>query len=160
MDPDNASQRNLIDACVASPTVKRFAPSEWVGPKFDGIPWYAGKQVIRDYLEQINADKKVLEYCLFQQGMLVDYMAWPHRHPESVHVVPVETPIEFHTKRALVLDEENARITFTTSKDLAQVVALAVEWDETKEWPRIGGIKGWEGTLGEVIAMGEKIRGS
>lgn len=52
---------------------------------------------------------------------------------------------------------EDVPLTFTTAQDLAKVVALAVEYDG--EWPRVGGIKGSEITMGQLIALGEKTRG-
>lgn len=48
--------------------------------------------------------------------------------------------------------------TWITAKDLANVVAKAVEHEG--EWPVVGGIRGDEVTIGEIIALGEKIRGT
>ena len=42
-------------------------------------------------------------------------------------------------------------------QDLAKIVARAVEYEG--EWPQIGGINGAELSMGEVIAIGERIRG-
>ena len=52
---------------------------------------------------------------------------------------------------------EGDRMALTTVQDLAGVVARAVEYDG--EWPVMGGIKGSERSVGELIALGEKIRG-
>jgi hypothetical protein len=86
-DLGNVAQKNLIDAAVRA-GVRRFAPSEWatsvsssswktamlsvfscllrVNPDLDSIrssfhymPWYAGKAEIREYLRELNQDKKV-----------------------------------------------------------------------------------------------------
>lgn len=73
---DNDSQKNLIDGSIAA-GVKRFAPSEY-GRKVtsnleavtvsnpqcysDGkgdLPFWAGKTVIKEHLEQVNANGKV-----------------------------------------------------------------------------------------------------
>jgi hypothetical protein len=79
-DKGNLSQRNLIDACVKA-GVKRFAPSDWAGFVYlgpcalvysrhtltfniarastNGLPWYAGKTAIEQYLKKINEAGKV-----------------------------------------------------------------------------------------------------
>ncbi|KAJ6442815.1 GTP-binding protein ypt4 [Purpureocillium lavendulum] len=154
-DIGNVSQRNLIDAAIQA-GVKRFAPSEWASSSFEHMDWYAGKAEIRKYLEHLNKHEKVLEYSLFQPGIFTNYFTHPHK--SASHVVPIETPIDFQRHRALVVDgADNARLTLTTVQDLAQVVALAVEY--TGEWPVIGGIRGTELTVKQLIAIGEKIRG-
>jgi hypothetical protein len=71
----------------------------------------------------------------------------------------MEVPIDFNNRRALILDGgDGSRFTFTTVQDLANVVARAIDF--TNEWPVIGGIKGAELSMGEIISLGEKIRGS
>jgi hypothetical protein len=67
--------------------------------------------------------------------------------------------IDFNKRRALTLNGGNDdRITLTTVQDLANVVALAVEYEG--EWPVVGGIKGTEISIGELLALGEKVRGT
>lgn len=74
------------------------------------------------------------------------------------HVAMLETPFDFNNRRALTADgSDGDRVTFTTVQDLANVVARAVEYDG--EWPVVGGIKGTELTVGQLIALGEKVRG-
>lgn len=69
-----------------------------------------------------------------------------------------ELNVDLHKRRALTLEGgDNDRVTLTTAQDLAQVVARAVEYKG--EWPVMGGINGDELSMGEVIAIGEKIRG-
>ncbi|KAF4832383.1 Oxidoreductase BOA1 [Colletotrichum tropicale] len=158
-DPTNTSQsdtqKSLIDACIQA-GVKRFAPSEWATSKFDHLFWYSFKQVTRDYLAEVNKEKKVLEYCLFQPGLFTNYLTYPFS--SSKHVTQLETPVDFNQCRALVVDGgEDVPLTFTTAQDLAKVVALAVEYEG--DWPRVGGIKGSEITTGQLIALGERIRG-
>lgn len=53
---------------------------------------------------------------------------------------------------------EDDILTLTTSQDVAKVVALAIEHEG--EWPLVSGIKGGEITVGQLIALGEKIRGT
>jgi hypothetical protein len=66
--------------------------------------------------------------------------------------------IDFNQYRALTLyGGDDDRITLTTVQDLANVVALAVEYEG--EWPVVGGIKGTEISIGELLTLGEKVRG-
>lgn len=140
--------------------------------KFDHLFWYSFKQVTRDYLAEVNKEKKVriipdvilkvsahkiqvLEYCLFQPGLFTNYLTYPFS--SSKHVTQLETPLDFNRCRALVVDGgEDVSLSCTTAQDLARVVALAVEYEG--EWPHVGGIKGSEITMGELIALGERIR--
>lgn len=70
----------------------------------------------------------------------------------------MEIPFDFDKCRALVLDGgNNDRITFTTVQDLANTVANAIDFED--EWPVVGGIRGSIISVGQLIAMGEKIRG-
>lgn len=76
----------------------------------------------------------------------------------SKHIELFELPINFHQRRGLVrAGGKDDVITLTTAQDTAKVVALAVEYEGV--WPVYGGIKGTEITIGELIALGEKIRG-
>lgn len=52
---------------------------------------------------------------------------------------------------------EDDRITLTTAQDFAQIVARAVEYEG--KWPVVGGIKGTEITIGELLKLGERVRG-
>ncbi|KAF9871389.1 NmrA-like family protein [Colletotrichum karsti] len=149
------TQKNLVDACIRA-GVKRFAPSELAASKFEHMPWYTFKQAARDYLSEVNKDKKVLEYTLFHPGLFTNYMTFPFS--SSKHVQLFETPIDFYNRRVLVIDSaEDVPITLTTAQDTAKVIALAVEYEG--EWPLISGIKGSEATIRQLIALGEKIRG-
>ena len=72
--------------------------------------------------------------------------------------------IDFQHRRAIVLDGDDGggdgtddRIALITVKDLAAVVARAVEYEG--EWPVVGGIRGCELSVGEIIRLGEEIRG-
>ena len=71
----------------------------------------------------------------------------------------MEIPFDFNNRRALVLDGgDDDRITLTTVQDLANVVARAIDFEG--EWPVIGGIRGTDMSIGQLIALGEKIRGA
>jgi hypothetical protein len=48
-------------------------------------------------------------------------------------------------------------ITLTTVQDFAAVVARAIEYEG--EWPVVSGIRGTTLSVGELVALGEKLRG-
>lgn len=90
-------------------------------------------------------------------------------HAGAVHQLPglpfpvgqarPRQPYNFHERRALIpAGGEDCALSFTTVQDFAKVVALAVEYEV--EWPVDGGITGGRLTVEELIAMGEKIRGT
>ncbi|KAL4916498.1 hypothetical protein BDW62DRAFT_211905 [Aspergillus aurantiobrunneus] len=149
-------QRRLIDAAVQA-GVKRFAPSEWASSTLDHFSWYAYKGSIREYLAELNKDKQVLEYTLFQPGLLTNYLTRPYK--SCKHIRTVETPIDFHGRRAILVDgAESATITLTTVHDLVQVVCRAIDYEG--EWPAVGGIQGHTLSFGELLQLGEKLRGA
>lgn len=116
-----------------------------------------GKQKIREYLEDVNKDGKVLEYALFQPGLFLDYLAFPHK--TSKHVAPLQTVFDFRKCRAIVVEgHEDATITFTSAKDLAGLVARAVDFDG--EWPKFGGIQGNKVTPAQMLDIGARVRGA
>ncbi|EEU36003.1 uncharacterized protein NECHADRAFT_49787 [Fusarium vanettenii 77-13-4] len=160
LDPENQAQKNLIDASVEA-GVTRFAPSEWstgvkIASSLDAMPWYTGKVEVAQYLEDLNKDKKVLQYTRFQVGSFMDYLCHPYKASKYITTLPIN--IDLAKKHAIVvegsLDDE---MTYTSVGDIAHVVARAVDYEG--EWPVIGGIQGDKITIGEVLKIGEKIRG-
>ena len=120
------------------------------------MPWYAGKTEIRDYLRELNRDGKVLEYCLFLPGLFTNYFTHPHKSAKYFN--SFQTHIDFENRRALVLEgSDDDRITLTTAQDFAAVVARAVDYEG--EWPVVGGMKGTEMTVSQLLKIGEQVRG-
>ncbi|KAM0273967.1 hypothetical protein ACHAQH_008087 [Verticillium albo-atrum] len=155
LDVGNVAQKNLIDASIAA-GVRRIAPSEWFSATFKHLSWYDGKLEVREYLKELNKNKKVIEYSLFQPGFFLDYFLYPHK--STKHIKPIELPIGFSKRRALLVEgSEDSRLTLTTVKDIVQVVVRAIDYEDV--WPVQGGIRGDEITLGDLISLGEKIRG-
>lgn len=66
--------------------------------------------------------------------------------------------IDFQNRRAIVVDDYDAIMTYTTVQDLAAVIARAVDLDG--EWPVIGGISGNRVSISQILRIGEKIRGA
>ncbi|RVD88990.1 uncharacterized protein DFL_000014 [Arthrobotrys flagrans] len=154
-DPDQISQKKLIDAAIAA-GVKRFAPSEYGSKGTVNMPWWYGKERVREYLEEVNKKEQVLEYTLFQPGLLLDYLAFPHK--TSKHVDPLQTVFDFQNGRAIVVNgHEDAVMTFTAVKDLATIVAKAVDYQG--KWPTTGGIMGNKVTFSELLEIGRRVRG-
>lgn len=142
----------------------------------EAMPWYAGKAAIRKYLAELNKDKKVrspetiltiisqlirwlqtLEYCIFAPGFFSNYYTSPHASAKHLHQLDLN--IDFNNRRAFIIEDgDNDRMTLTTVQDLANLVARAVEYEG--EWPIMGGMKGSELSVGELIQLGEKIRGA
>lgn len=121
------------------------------------MPWYNYKEQTRQYLRDLNERSKVLEYCLFQPGILTDFLA--HPYAEKKHAKTVATVFDFSGRRTISCQgSETQKITFTTIQDLANVVLRAVEY--TAEWPVNGGISGSDLSVKQVAALGEKIRGT
>ena len=88
-------------------------------------------------------------------GLFTNYLTHPYKSTKHVH--PMQTPFDFGTRRLLMVEDgDDARITFTTVTDVANVVAKAVEYEG--EWPVVGGIRGDDLAMEEVIKMGERIR--
>lgn len=82
-----------------------------------------------------------------------------HPHWSAKYLAPIATPLDFNNRRALILDgSDDVPITLTTVRDLANIVAKAVEYDG--EWPLVSGISGETVTAAELIAIGERVRGT
>lgn len=70
----------------------------------------------------------------------------------------MELFFDFENRRAIFIDDgDNDRMSFITVEDFTKVIVQAVEFDG--EWPVIGGIRGTDISIGNLIALGEKVRG-
>lgn len=98
---------------------------------------------------------QVLEYTLFQPGLFLEYLASPYK--TARHLDPLDSMIDFHNRRAIIVDGCDAIMTLTTVQDLAAIVARAVDYDG--EWPKLGGIRGNRVKVSEILRIGEKVRG-
>ncbi|KAH9908455.1 NAD(P)-binding protein [Xylariomycetidae sp. FL2044] len=156
LDPGNATQKRLINASIEA-GVKRFAPSEWAtGVKLetalDAMPWYAGKIEIGHYLEEVNKEKKVIEYTRFQIGGFMNYLGHPHQTLKHTNTLPFV--FDFGNQHATVVEGTlDDAIVWTAVQDIVGVVVQAVEYEG--EWPAIGGITGSRVTLREMLQLGE-----
>jgi len=160
LDPGCETQKRLIDAAVKA-GVERYAPSEWatgvkLADSLDVMSWYSGKTEIVKYLENLNSEKKVLEYTRFQPGGFMDYFCHPHKTTKYVTTTVVN--VDFEKRRAIVaegtLDDD---IVYTSVEDIANVVTQAVDYEG--EWPEVGGISGEKITIRQLLKLGEDITG-
>jgi len=111
-----------------------------------------------EYLAYLLSIKpiQVIQYCLFQPGFFADYFA--HPHSTSPHFHSMQMMVDFHNRRAIIISgSEDAPVTTTTVSDMASVVAAALDY--SKPWPEVGGIRGTQTTIREIIALGERLRG-
>jgi hypothetical protein len=89
-------------------------------------------------------------------GLFTNYLTHPYK--SAKHLTIFETPWDFGGRRMLVREGgEGDCITFTTVRDMAEVVARAVEY--TGEWPVQGGVAGTKVSIARLVELGEKIRG-
>jgi len=150
-EDDDPTQKLLIDASIEA-GVKRFAPSEWSSQSIEALPWYKAKVEVRKYLEEKNKEKKVIEYTLFQPGMITELLV-----PYDAEFQQ-ELFIDFPNRRAILLEGDESQFTLTNMSDVAKVVARAIEYDG--EWPVDGGIKGSSNVSEtQLLKIGKKARG-
>lgn len=135
--------------------------------------WYAYKEETRRYLEELNRqqtvssqnsktlihlnyNQQVLEYTLFQPGLFINYLTTPFK--SAAHLHQTELPFDFNNRRAIVPEKyDQIYVTLTKVQDLAQVVARAISFEG--KWPVVGGVKGTDMSLEQIISLGEKVRG-
>ncbi|KAH7257899.1 hypothetical protein BKA59DRAFT_471262 [Fusarium tricinctum] len=160
LDPGCETQKRLIDAAVKA-GVRRYAPSEWatgvkLADSLDVMSWYSGKIEIVKYLENLNSEKKVLEYTRFQPGGFMDYFCHPHKTTKYVTTAVVN--VDFEKRRAIVVEGTlDDNIVYTSVEDIANVVTQAVDYEG--EWPEVGGICGEKITIRQLLKLGEDMRG-
>ncbi|KAG8353157.1 hypothetical protein FVEN_g8865 [Fusarium venenatum] len=159
LDPGSENQKRLINATIEA-GVRRFAPSEW-GPgvkledSLDALSWYSGKIEVVNYLEEINAKGKVLEYCRFQPGGFMDYFCHPHQ--TSKYLITTNANIDYEKRSALVVEGTmDDKMVYTCVTDIASVVTSAIDY--SGEWPVIGGISGDRVTIRQLLDIGERVR--
>ncbi|KAJ4289322.1 hypothetical protein N0V88_007073 [Collariella sp. IMI 366227] len=155
LDADSLSQKALIDAAIEA-DVKRIAPSEWGIANVDYLPWYKNKLTIRKYLEEVNKDKKVIEYTLFQPGWFLNYLSGSiasAKHVQSASLLL----IEHEHARGRIAGTPDSRTTYTAIHDFVNIIVKAVDYEG--EWPRVGGINGHTLSAQEEVEVGERVRG-
>ncbi|KLU86069.1 hypothetical protein MAPG_05088 [Magnaporthiopsis poae ATCC 64411] len=151
----------LIDAAVAA-GVKRYIPSEWftgtgLTTAIARLPHMASKLIVRQYLEDLNRDKQVIEYSLISPGMFMDYLAYPHV-TNSKHTTIFETFVNMQDMRGFYMKGHgNDKFTVTAIHDIANVVLRVIDYEGA--WPVNGGVVGETVSFSQLIELGQKLRG-
>jgi hypothetical protein len=155
-DAGNTTQKNLIAACIAA-GVRRFAPNEWAIANNSGVPTYANKDWIAKYLAELKGKEELgnLQYCLFQPSVFMDYFA--HPQPLSPNLITWPFFVDFETRRAIVLDDGDQPLVVIAISDISEVLARAL--DDDRPWPVIGGMRGCQTSINEILAIGKRLRG-
>ncbi|RDW84616.1 hypothetical protein BP6252_02206 [Coleophoma cylindrospora] len=95
---------------------------------------------------------QVIEYCLFQPGLLLDYLT-PPGTPGLTSTQ--ELWIDFDKRRAIKLEGKEGVFTGTRMDDIANFVVQAIGY--AGEWPTIGGIHRTRLTDAQLIEIVAKI---
>lgn len=97
----------------------------------------------------------MLEYCLFQPGVFMNYIVYPRVTASHLFIGCVGFHLD---KRYVVLvgDGEDERV-WTTVQDVAKVVVEAIDYEE--KWPEVGGIVGDRIKQKDVLALLQKYIG-
>lgn len=106
-------------------------------------------------LNSTNINLQVLEYCLFQPGVFMDYYAHPYQQTKFLHTFPPMFDME--NGRAVIVEDGTDALVVTTLSDISKVVSQALDYEDP--WPVVGGMVGTKTTMAEMIRVGEKIRG-
>lgn len=86
----------------------------------------------------------------------MNYLGYPRQTTSHITLTPFM--FDLNDMRAIVNRKYlNNKLTYTAIEDIVGVVARAVEYRD--EWPRVGGIVGSQVTIGQLLGLGEKIRG-
>lgn len=156
LDTSNTAQKNLIHASIAA-GVKRFAPSEWSIASNNGVPSYANKDLVAEYLASLKEKGELgdMEYCLFQPSVFMDYFA--HPYPLSPGLGTWTFFLDFENRRAIVLDEGDDPIVVTAISDISQILGRALA--DSSPWPAVGGMRGCVTSINELLDIGKRVRG-
>ncbi|MCJ1388149.1 hypothetical protein MMC18_000994 [Xylographa bjoerkii] len=151
---EKAAQLTLIAACVKA-GVKRYAPTEWAMSSEAREPGSEYKDEIHTHLKNLNAEKPVLEFTLFQPGVFTNVVVWPRKTAEYLYTTCIG--IDIDGGHALMVEDGGQDFTFTTVHDTAKVVASAIEYEGP--WPEFGGIAGSQLKYGELLDKIEQDTG-
>lgn len=66
--------------------------------------------------------------------------------------------VDFQNRRAIIPEDSDAPVTFTSLRDMCRLVAHALEYNGV--WLTVGGMQGTAFTVYELISLGEKLRGT
>jgi hypothetical protein len=148
------AQVNLIRACAASDSVKRFAPSEWLldFEKTDSKSQFG--RIQRDIVTELRKHPN-LEWTLFHTGYFMDYFGqpWAPTH------MPSEVPfVDIEACQATIPGTGEEKVVWTHTTDVAKFVSRAVSMS-LGTWKEDSWIVGDKVTFHQILAAAEKARG-
>lgn len=149
----------VLSVCLGCCTKSNLNGTELDRSDVWAIEAYRPKLEVREYLASLNSERKILEYTLFQPGLFMNYLGAPLKTTNHVSTPKIQFDLEL--RRAIIVGDvdppEKQRLTLTTIQDIANVVARAVEYPG--EWPVVGGIRGDEKSVREILEIAERVRG-
>ncbi|KAL4773355.1 hypothetical protein BDW60DRAFT_206167 [Aspergillus nidulans var. acristatus] len=155
--------KNLIHACLASTTCKRFIPSEWAGDieGFPDIPisYSKTRAPLRRYLQDLDeqsekkGSKPQLEWTLFNLGWFMDYFLPPSQ--SYMRYIEGEFPIDVASWAYTVRGTGEEPQSWTAARDVAR--ALAELLASEKEWERVIYVCGEWATFNKTARVLEKF---
>jgi len=151
------AQQVLLDASVASKTVRRFVPGDWAfGIECAENPaLYASKVPVMNPLRA-----SPLNWTLFSIGLFTNYFGsgsplGPERSTGYIRNIPFVVDVK--NASAVIPGDGNQKILFTEIHDVGKLVAAACAlpvWEETT-----GKVAGDIKTYNEVVEIAEEVTG-
>ncbi|TVY83804.1 hypothetical protein LSUE1_G004836 [Lachnellula suecica] len=144
-DPGSVIQKNLIDAAIAA--------GHRGTTLVCGEGQYPRVSQRRQQGKEGELISNVLEYTLFQPGLLLDYFVPPG---STTFPNTQELWIDFNKHRAITLEGKDGVFTLTSVEDLANIVVQAIDYPG--EWPVVGGIQGTTISGSELLKIGANVQ--
>lgn len=149
---DYDTQLRILNACLATPSVKRFAPSEWGNADPSFSPVYEQKKRFRAYLEE-HVPREELEWSYFIPGYFLDILGWPYE--KDYDLAPAY--VNAYDRKAVIVGSGDEMAAYTTVRDVGRYVNKALSLPEGK-WPKIAGM-GTRASWNQILAIAERLRG-
>jgi len=146
------AQLNLINAAIASKTVKTFIPSEF-GIKYtkEILSFHPAAQWWINAADALR--KSHLRFTRIIIGWALDYYGFPGV-PSNMH--PFSYAIDFHNRRAAIPGDGTTPVAFLHSNDLAKYIAAMLDQNS---WPEHSAFAGDRMSWRELLKLGEEITG-
>jgi uncharacterized protein YbjT (DUF2867 family) len=145
-------QLALLDAAVTA-GARRFAPSEFVFANRSGADVPIELYKLRLPVAEA-ARASGLEYTLFQNGLLMNYLA--SGTAGTGHMRPLRFIFDVENCKATIPGDGSMPFVMTRVEDIGQFVAASLGLEK---WPEQSEMRGDRKTLKEILALAEAVRG-
>jgi hypothetical protein len=146
------AQINLIQAAIASTTVKKFIPSEYGIKYTEELLSFAPAALW--WIDAANAlQNSQLQYTRIMLGWTLDHDGMPG---VPSNMKPFSYAVDFHHHRASIPGDGTAPVTFLHSNDLAKYIAAMLEQES---WPEYSAFAGDRMSWGELLKLAEEVTG-